>query len=1213
MEIKYRGEHKVKLNVKKDDIEFQAVDWRAYNIKSEEDNVSEHSSSEEENEDGKKPYYDNSKYLIRCFGVTNCSQSVCINITGFQPYFYVSCDESVDWDKHSLGRLENYIKGNISNEHKHNVVKCEYVFRKKFYMFTNEKEFRFIKITFKNQGAMRKCSFMFGKPIMIPSISRKKIKYDLYESNIEPFVRFIHERELKPTGWIKLEKGTYTTSAESTCQIEATVDWSKVNYVDSTNIAPLVVASFDIECVSEDGSFPDPKRKGDKVIQIGTTVNYYGQKHCFLKHIITLGKSKTIDGAIVECYNTEKAVLLAWAKFIQRLDPDIITGYNIWGFDDHYLYDRAELLNCVKNFCKLGRIKANPSKMEEKKLSSSALGDNFLHILDMEGRVQIDLLKYVQKEFKLESYKLDFVASNFMKGRISKIECLGNDGKAVDKDYVLDHVVEEDEIYNLRCYVKTLDGINVNYHISISIDGEKIEDDKKFRVINVCESMEHTYFDIEVDDKYFDYHQVLTNSCEWCENKVDLSPKELFANFRSGSTQEIKDIAVYCIQDCELCNRLMNKLEVITNNVGMSNVCYVPFTWLFTRGQGVKIFSLVSRMCRELGILIKLVKKPEDQEDDSYEGAIVLVATPGIYYDPISVVDYASLYPSSMISENISHDTVVWLKQYNTAGELINMIGNETYDNLDDYNYENIEYDTFVKEKDEKVITGKMVCRFAEKKSGEKGTVPQILRQLLGARKATRVKQKTEKDPFRWNILEGLQLAYKITANSLYGQIGAATSPICFKELAACTTATGRRLLTFARDHTEENYPGAVCVYGDTDSIFVNFTKYIKKTLGLKLEGKELLAKSIELCIEAGKRVSDKLKPPHDLEYEKTFYPFIQLAKKRYIGLLYEHDVNKCSQKNMGVVLKRRDNAPICKDVYQGLVHIILHEHDTHKAIEYFKDRVQGLLAGDVHMKKLVITKSLRAEYKNPESIAHKVLADRMGERDPGNKPGASDRIPYVYVQIRRAKNDEEREQLSETVDRIYVDGVTVLRDDVFKKAKQGDRIEHPDFIKEKGLKPDYRYYLERQVMVPCTQLFSLVLEELDGYKASWIDPVKKRLNTREGEELKGAKFEKKMGELRQKETEKLLLGCFIRKDDNAKKGNQEITKFFPAVAKTPKTDWEKKKAEIVEEGKFVEETKVVKKTESFEDIMKKKRELAKHSAINVLKKPKGLRKSKVL
>jgi len=50
-------------------------------------------------------------------------------------------------------------------------------------------------------------------------------------------------------------------------------------------------------------------------------------------------------------------------------------------------------------------------------------------------------------------------------------------------------------------------------------------------------------------------------------------------------------------------------------------------------------------------------------------------------------------------------------------------------------------------------------------------------------------------------------------------------------------------------------------------------------------------------------------------------------------------------------------------------------------------------------MDKLVITKSLRSFYKNPNQIAHCVLANRIGIRDPGNKPAPGDRIPFVYIQ----------------------------------------------------------------------------------------------------------------------------------------------------------------------------------------------------------------------
>ena len=65
-------------------------------------------------------------------------------------------------------------------------------------------------------------------------------------------------------------------------------------------------------------------------------------------------------------------------------------------------------------------------------------------------------------------------------------------------------------------------------------------------------------------------------------------------------------------------------------------------------------------------------------------------------------------------------------------------------------------------------------------------------------------------------MLDGLQLAFKVTANSLYGSIGASTSQIYRKEIAASTTAVGRNMLLEAKDFVEKNYEGSECVYGDS-------------------------------------------------------------------------------------------------------------------------------------------------------------------------------------------------------------------------------------------------------------------------------------------------------------------------------------------------------------------------------------------------------------
>ena len=159
--------------------------------------------------------------------------------------------------------------------------------------------------------------------------------------------------------------------------------------------------------------------------------------------------------------------------------------------------------------------------------------------------------------------------------------------------------------------------------------------------------------------------------------------------------------------------------------------------------------------------------------------------------------------------------------------------------------------------------------------------------------------------------------------------------------MAASTTATGRLLLTYAKAVIEKAYGGGrICdtkigkvktfaeyIYGDTDSVF--FTFNLETLDGEKIRGKDALTATIELAIAAGELSTKFLKKPHDLEYEKTFMPFCLLSKKRYVGMLYETDVNKCSQKSMGIVLKRRDNAAIVKDVYGGIIDILMKEQNV--------------------------------------------------------------------------------------------------------------------------------------------------------------------------------------------------------------------------------------------------------------------------------------------
>ena len=838
-----------------------------------------------------------------------------------------------------------------------------------------------------------------------------------------------------------------------------------------------------------------PDVEGDRVIQIGTTIQKYGEPECYLKHILTLNGCEAIEGCIVESFEKEEDMLLRWSEFIRELDPDIITGYNIFGFDYTYIIERAEELGCLDDFCKLSREKDKVCPLVEKSLSSSALGDNTLRYIDMDGRVQMDLLKIIQRDHNLPSYKLDYVAENFINNRVVSYS-------------------------KNKIKIRGSITLNVGNFITFNVDKNKYKDGKKIRIVGIDQENE----EIEVEDII---DEPITS---WSLAKDDVTPNDIF-RFQKGSDYDRKVIATYCIQDCALCIHIINKLKLITNNIAMANVCSVPLSFIFLRGQGIKIFSLVSKECRKEKFLIPVIKynseekvtynskftySPEDgteRHNEGFEGAGVLDPMKGIYLDIYSVVlDFASLYPSCIISENISHDSICLDKKY--KGEEGKKVIEEMGLSYKDISYSTYKWvDPSIRSKG-KVKTGEKTCRFIQYPDGKKSILGMIEAHLLAERKKMKKKMNTESDPGLKEIYDGEQLAIKLTCNSLYGQLGAETSPIFMLDLAASVTATGRKLLYMARDKIQNRFEGAEALYGDTDSVFINFKP--KDEEGNLLKGKEGLKKAIELGVEAEKYVQNFLETPHKLEYEKTFWPFILFSKKRYIGHKYEFDVDKYKETSMGIVLKRRDNANIVKHVYGGVIRNIMINRDIPRSISELRADITRMVNREFPLDMLVITKTLKGTYKNPDQIAHKVLAERIGKRDPGNKPMVNDRIPYVYIEYKEKK------------------GQTIL---------QGDRIENPDYIKENKLTPDYKFYITNQIMKPVCQIYSLILEQLEGYTKEedyYEKKYKFLLRTKTKD-----KAIQKIIDLKMEETCDIILGELIRDIDNKRKGITKMTHFF--------------------------------------------------------------------
>jgi len=892
-----------------------------------------------------------------------------------------------------------------------------------------------------------------------------------------------------------------------------------------------------IQIINETLTLTFPRLEGDKVTFIGTTFFRYGEPSTYLNHCFVLGDCAPVAGAVIESVATETDLLLKWSQLIQTENPDIIIGYNIFGFDWEFMFRRAQENHCERDFLllsrKIGELSAKDEGGELNLESSKvvlASGEYDLKYAKMTGRLQIDMYSYFRRDFNLPSYKLDDVAGQYISDDVKYVEFANHPTFG-----------EVTELYS-----KNLTGLNVGDFIHIEITGFTSDYYKdKFPVLEIVEKeITKVIKGAEITAKYnvivIPNHEYIdtTKGIKWGMAKDDVSPQDIF-RLANGSADDRAIVAKYCIQDCNLVHHLLNKIDVITNYVEMSRICSVPISFLVFRGQSIKLTSYVAKKCREKDTLMPDIEKSTD--NDGYEGAIVLPPKCSMYMDnPVACVDYASLYPSSMISQNYSHDSKVWTMEYDLMGKLVAETGEKVdgvfiYDNLPGYKYIDVEFDTYKmsrktpKSKLEKIKSGKMVCRWAQLPDNQKSIMPAILEELLKARADTRKLIKSEPDPFIQNILDKRQLGYKVTANSLYGQCGAKTSTFYERDVAASTTATGRMMIMYAKRIVEEVYGDleyqtvnngmvktrAEYVYGDTDSVF--FTFNLETLSGEKIKGKKALEITIEIAQDVAALCTQFLKPPMELTYEKTLMPFILLSKKRYVGMLYETDVNKGKLKYMGLSLKRRDSCDYLKDVYGEILNILMKENNIQSAIESLDIAMNNLITGAVSMDKLCITRSLRSDYKNPGSIGHKVLADRIGKRDPGNKPKPGDRIKFVFI-----TNDN-------------------------KKALLGDRVETPMYITDNRLKIDYMYYITNQLMKPLQQLFGLAVEQIWEYqnKTSAIKMYKRDILKLQDEVPDMEEYMKKKEKYCSAKIKVLLFDKFLNRIFNEKHGIQTLNQFF--------------------------------------------------------------------
>ncbi|XP_024962996.1 DNA polymerase delta catalytic subunit isoform X2 [Cynara cardunculus var. scolymus] len=850
--------------------------------------------------------------IIRIFGVTKEGNSVCCNVHGFEPYFYISCPPGMGPD--DISRFHQILEGRMREVNRNNkvpkfILRIELVQKKSIMYYQQHSSQPFLKIIVALPTMVSSCRGILDKGIQIDGLGMKS--FMTYESNVLFVLRFMIDCKIVGGNWIEVPAHKYKKTARNLSYSQLEFDClyseltSHVPEGEFSKMAPFRILSFDIECAGRKGLFPEPTH--DPVIQIANLVTLQGEEQPFVRNVMTLKSCSPIVGVDVMSFDTEREVLLAWRDFIREIDPDIIIGYNICKFDLPYLIQRAETLG-ITEFPLLGRIRNSRVRVKDTTFSSRQYGTRESKEVTLEGRVQFDLLQAMQRDYKLSSYSLNSVSAHFLN-----------------------------------------------------------------------------------------------------EQKEDVH-HSIISDLQNGNPETRRRLAVYCLKDAYLPQRLLDKLMYIYNYVEMARVTGVPISFLLSRGQSIKVLSQLLRKAKQKNLVIPNVKQA-GSEQGTYEGATVLEARAGFYEKPIATLDFASLYPSIMMAYNLCYCTLVTpedVRKLNLPPECINKTPSG---------------ETFVKT------------------NLQKGILPEILEELLAARKRAKADLKEAKDPLVKAVLDGRQLALKVSANSVYGFTGATIGQLPCLEISSSVTSYGRQMIEHTKRLVEDKFTtlagyehNAEVIYGDTDSVMVQF-------------GVPTVDEAMNLGREAADFISGTFIKPIKLEFEKVYFPYLLISKKRYAGLYWTNPKSFDKMDTKGIETVRRDNCLLVKNLVTECLHKILIDRDVPGAVQFVKNTISDLLMNRMDLSLLVITKGLTKTGEDYEvKAAHVELAERMRKRDAATAPNVGDRVPYVIIKAA-------------------------------KGAKAYEKSEDPIYVLENNIPIDPQYYLENQISKPLLRIFEPILK----------------------------------------------------------------------------------------------------------------------------------------
>jgi DNA polymerase delta subunit 1 len=1066
-------------------ITFQAVAWEGHDT-----------------EDG--------KFIVRAYGRTDDGRSVAA-CTYFTPYFFVKAGHRIP-----------DVRG----------AKLETVLAKDLWGFQNGESRRFFKLTFQTHKALRSAAYVLERD-----------HWAVYEANIDPVLRFMHVTGCTSTGWIQVEH----ESEDPDTRCDLNIVTSKFTPIkDRDGIAPLKIMSFDIECYSSTGAFPSADNLQDVVFQIGMTTAKFGSSEPLERKCLCVKRTEASD---CESFATERDMLERFGEYLATVDPDVITGWNIFGFDLEYLYKRA-LKNGVEPLW--GRRMDEPSQLVVKNLSSSALGNNELKMVPMVGRYVFDLFQDVKREHKLESYSLNFVSKHFLKDQkldmpVKEIFSRFAEGDPARLGEVAEYCIKDTElphaIMNKICQIQNVVEMAKACWVPLAFLSERGQQikvfsqmaykarqlgfliptfrrqngpgDDKYEGATVLEAQTGAYYGPITALDFASLYPSIMVAHNLCYSTLVMDPRydnlpgvtyEQFGphKFAQGVVSLLPTILTDLKAYRKKAKKLMaaaegTPMEAVYNGQQLAYKISMNSIYGFTGASKgmlpcVAIASTVTMRGRQM------IEETKNYVEEHFPGAHVrygdsvmpdtpvLIKVDGlVHVKPIADlvkeddwIDYPGFLKDGDAKEQCNlHDVKTWthlgwqpIKRVirHKCEKNIWRVASRTglVDVTEDHSLLDANLG-LVKPADVQVGMELFhsfpdVLQLGPPPNG----FPKSLDIFSSQESAVAASPRGYFRTFRQDIAQYYHIRLKMLGFNVTFSAQGSAYQVNFTTKSQARTPcrvvkiipnlqheAGRSAFRTDVVYDLETEAGTFqagvgqMIVKNTDSVMVEFDVQGRR-------GQEAIDYSWAQGALAAEACTKLFKAPNELELEKVYCPYFLYSKKRYAAKMWEGKTSpegsvtvafkKIDVKGLQVV--RRDSCPYVRETLKKLLEMILESDDPLPVIQYARQASADLVAGNVPIEKLTMSKQLAAEYK--VAMPHVAVRDKIRARAPGSEPQQGDRVPFVVVEGPR-------------------------------DAKLVDKAEDPSWVKEHpNVKIDYQYYFTNQLKKPVCDL----LEPLVGTRA---------------------------------------------------------------------------------------------------------------------------------